>query len=443
MSVMRSLLIHSAQVGIATLLAVVCGLAACRDVSPEGIGHSDESGASESQEQGQQSHTQPDGEILTIGSWRVDNSAYEGVSGDGTDAASEYIDAIIRLVGESHAPQRSKYIIKGAGGAFNPLDAEWERIGTQSVPILLFPSPSRVRKAIGATREGDAKRLSSFDDLHASSTALLIGRTLFFESGPSSRSPMHVPAIPIGAQLSPGVFRHNAKLHLDLGKMVLAGGQSEDTNKEPLAPLMLGASDGATELGWIRTVPLMPKNPRVRLVRLSEPSHDNVDWIAYVLEDANGLMQGTENSSNTSPMRPVWVRGVGRSGFSRDFISGLHQSEFEGHSLLRLPAPIQLGSREPPHEELAIDEWFGNSATPVFALWITADSAPFRETFVLRHAIDTPDAGEALRAIIIFSNAAPETILQGLGRILSLDVDTLVSNPETMEHLKRLHKAAQ
>lgn len=326
-----------------------------------------------------------------VGNWTIDQSAFVGLPRTVAAAASAYIQGALPAF-PAGAPRRSIYKRKDAttGPGF-PLDVAWELVGTEPAPIVLLPTPEQVRAAL--QRNGAHPGFN---------TSPVLGRSLLFTPGTLSDSPIHALALPSGSRLSAGIFKYNPP-HAKLGKIVLGGRDSENANSEPLSPLRIGKLGGASVDAWLRTMPVFPDNPVLRLVQLERPGQPPVETLSYAIADANGARRGS-----------AFVLPNGASTFAKGLESPEHDPVVGKHSLLRIPTPIALGGQDAPHEELALDEWFAQADPPIFALVLSPTSSPFREDYVLQQLRPGASlAGEVVQ-IIVFASIQPRDLIAGM-----------------------------
>lgn len=335
------------------------------------------------------------------GSWQIDRSGFVGLPEEAARNATAYIEGALPAAGES--PQRSVYKQTALpNGPLYPLDVEWEQVGSEPVPILILPSPAQIHSFAPDSLKADRFK-----------SAKSLGRTVLFRPGMWSTAPVHVPALPAGSGLNPGIFKYEPP-HLKLGKLVLKALDSDDPALDsdgpleiPLSSLRIGKFFGASLVGWLRTMPIMPENHILRSVQVQEPDKESIEWIAYAIADANGARRGRN-----------FVPANGDSNFANPLQSPLHDPQLDRHSLLRLPTPLALGSRDAPHEELTLDEWFANADPPAFVLVLDPSSTPFRESYILKQLKSGVEIKEPIWLILIFSHIQPENLITAL-RILS------------------------
>lgn len=352
-----------------------------------------------------------------VGSWRIDRSAYVGLSASSAEAATAYLRAALSALPKDAAPKRDVYqrVDLDAGPVY-PMDVAWKRIGSESVPILLLPAAHQIRST-----------LSSPDlNLAFSGAPQVLGRTVLFQPGKSSEAPVHVPALPRGSAISAGVFKHQPP-HLKLGKLVLKGRDADAPDREPLAPLRIGEKRGASLIAMLRTVPAFPQNPILRIAQIEMPNQPQRAWVSYAILDANGARRGTTS-----------VLPSGESSFAKPFHSEIHDPHVGRHSLLRLPTPIRLGTNEGPYEEIALDEWFCTAKPAMFVVTLDPSSTPFRESFNLRHIEPDVPIDEPIWMVIVFSNIEPTDLIEGL-RFLAPGSE-LKNEDSLLVQLQQLHK---
>lgn len=374
-----------------------------------------------------------DESLLDIGSWTLDRSAYVGLPRCLADNATAYVSEVLQVVGLDKGPQRIKYerVDRHNGGAIFPLDVVFRETGTEAVPIVILPSPKLLRgvQEWAVLRDWDDVRgLETLESLDWDKPSIgMVGRTVFFAPGPSSESPIRTPPLPYGARLSSGIFKH-APPHLKMGKIVMS---ARDRNvAETLEPLKLGKQSGATLIGRLTTIPFSAENERLRLVQLDVPDKKQTrSWIACALSDANGARRGKS-----------FVQPDGTSSFERPLTSPSHDPRVGRHSLLRIPGPLDLHSRIPPHEEIAIDEWFFRSGAPGVVLAAEADSAPFRESLLLVTEPAELSSGDRPLLVATFLGAPPLDTVRFM-QTLSLSAPGEAKlEDEVMAQLEHLHK---
>jgi hypothetical protein len=371
--------------------------------------------------------------LLRIGSWTIDRSAYVGLPRDLADSATQYISRVLDFIGLDSGPQRLTYnrLDRRNGGAIYPLEVAYQEVGSQAVPIVLLPSPGLLQAVQRWASEEDWGEIRGPEvvnslDWDALPAAGAVGRAVFFVPGRSSESPIRTPPIPIGTQLSPGIFKH-APPHLKMGKIVL---RARDRNAaRVLGPLKLGEESGATLIGRLTTIPLSPENERLRLVRLDIPDQKATSWIAYALADACGARRGRSH-----------LQKDGTSSFERPLSSPAYDPSIGKHSLLRIPRPLDLQSRSAPHEEIALDEWFFRSGAPGVVLAADTNSTPFRESLLLVTDPDSLSSDDEPLLIVVFPEAPPLEVVRFLQSVSPVTHNEGTLGDKETEELEQLHE---
>lgn len=358
-----------------------------------------------------------------LGSWQIDRSAYIGFQKSFADLASAYIERALSALPLNAKLNRPVYKrIELPGGPRYPLDVGWEAAGMEPVPVLVLPSPSQIRAII------DLSKIDKYQ------IAKVLGRTILFDPGWTSTNPWHIPPMPIGFSLPNGIFKYKPP-HLELGKIVLSSNDVDDLDGELLSPLRIDRIGGATLLAWLRTMPITPGNPILRVAQLEQPGRPATEWIAYSFADANGA----------SRPRSLMHR-KGESRFSKQLQSSIHDPLLDQFSLLRLPMPLSLRQkdlkREAPCEEFALDEWFAQADPPIFALTLDPSSTPFRESFVLRQVKAGAPSKEPIWLLIVFSNIDPRQLLEALKSVTQSNDWHPENESKLIEELQQLRERA-
>ncbi|HEY4263371.1 MAG TPA: hypothetical protein VGM98_24625, partial [Schlesneria sp.] len=349
----------------------------------------------------------------------------------------EFIIAMSAYVGEIRealeAPSlmRPRYFNKRIPGeAIFPASCNPVYDRDVTVPLLLLPRPTQVAAWSASVRAKDLGWRTidkAFDKLPSQ-----FGRTIVFQRGRKSVTPVTTPAMPHGSGLSPGIFV-DGDLLLRAGKMVTS--PRYDRNgmlADEAASLKLGVSGGATLQGeFISTAPFA-KNSRLRWVMIREANSVR-KFLAYALVDGNGALR---------PEAPE------TSNFVRSMTCTQHQVKVGNHSAMLLPTPLIWAANDEemsrydtdtsPCEDWCLDDWFPAQKDACWVIREAEDSKPLQESFLLMPASEKSD--RPVFFIALFAETEPKQLVKELAALYNVSPDTALNSPETMTRLNWLYE---
>lgn len=275
-------------------------------------------------------------------------------------------------------------------------DVLYQPVGFQPVPIILLPSIQNLESLL--TEPSDLSDQIGRAKQQANDP---VGRTLFFNTGPSSKEYTISLPTPWGTKFNGNVNKGDA--WRSVTKYVYRNTETLTPSPKKVAGLRLNQAGGATELGTMLAVPAALENGRVRLVKLWLPNGKSQHWFAFVIGDANGCK------------RDRMLGPEGESGFARPILAPF-DPKIGSNSLLRIPRPLPAGRRLPGREEeLTLTSWYGQHAQKIWALRLEADSTPFSDSIV----VCKPDqqTSLSLHGLLIFADASADQMAEAITSI--------------------------
>lgn len=376
----------------------------------------------------------PEGRLRPLSDSGLDLTALEGMPQAYIDAMSEYSEAILMAIRAEPLTRKRFYHDAIPGDPIYPFSVNPVYDRDVVIPVVIVPRPNVVVNWSGSTQ---AKRLGWRSEEEAfSNPQMIYGRSVIFDSGENSKSPLTTLALPYEGGLSAGLFRGDTLLRL--GKVVSSpvydgNGKLVDV----IAGLDCGNEGGATVLGQLITVPVCSRNSRLRWASVQR-GDDVHRFLAYVLVDGNGPIR--ERSRLTSDRV---------SSFVRPLKCSKHQPRIRQHDLLLLPTPTewppthQAASKARvdrcPHEDWCLDDWFHAQPDACWVLRLAEDSKPLQESFLLMPASEKSDRSVFL--IVVFAETAPKQLITELAALYNVPSAPVLDSNETMRQISLLYKA--
>lgn len=321
----------------------------------------------------------------------------------------------------------------GAGGQVRqwfPSNFEVEQADEAPVPVKILPAPGVVERACGARLE--KARTGALEDLAAAGWSL--GRVLVYEPGAlrpdflAGQSagerlfrilPQAAPAVSPRLTVPPP-----AQYAPQYGRLVLPN--AAEAWREGARALQPGGA-GARAFGEVQTIELMPE-VWVRRTVNDKGGPVGTPAIAYeVWEALEGVRCGAP--AGVDPLAvPVVVKGPPAVSLG-------------SYEAFRAPRPLPRASPTGAHpqERLVIGQAWDSADKPAIAVRKGDGWQPYCEALVLEHdpAPASLRSGDLL-LLVLFSDAAPERLVEVLAALAGVDPAPIKADAEFMESLRDL-----
>ncbi len=346
---------------------------------------------------------------------------------------SEYTRTILTSLGAAPL-SRQRFFVAKEGDIDFPFASHPMVDRNVPIPVVLIPRPEAVSRwsaSIEARGMGWRSMKQALENVGS-----VYGRTLIFDKGPASKSPLTTPSLPHESAISPGLFVYSDVV-LRLGKLVASPSYGIELELEDVsADLALGKPGGAKLRAEFLTTPVFLKNSRLRWVSI-RTGKEVRQFLAYALVDGNGACRPESDQFVTN----------GISSFVRPLKCSGHQPKVQRHDELLLPTPKgwpgtyrlkESVSELYPYEDWCLDDWFPAQKDACWVIREAEDSKPLQESFLLMPASEKSD--RPVFFIALFAETEPKQLVKELAALYKVSPDKALNSPETMARLQALYE---